>query len=61
MVEVAGIEPASEGLQQIETTCLSDSFWFRKRNVRTGKGAASASPLSFGRNPRARIPTYPAV
>jgi len=28
MVEVAGIEPASEGLQRIEPTCLSDSLGF---------------------------------
>jgi len=28
LVEVAGIEPASEGLQRTEPTCLSDSFSF---------------------------------
>jgi hypothetical protein len=28
MVEVAGIEPASESLQLAETTCVSDSFDF---------------------------------
>ena len=28
VVEVAGIEPASESLQRAEPTCLSDSFCF---------------------------------
>jgi len=28
LVEVAGIEPASESLQRVEPTCLSDSFSF---------------------------------
>jgi hypothetical protein len=28
VVEVAGIEPASEGLQQTEPTCVSDPFSF---------------------------------
>jgi len=28
MVEVAGIEPASEGLQRTEPTCVSDSLGF---------------------------------
>ena len=28
LVEVAGIEPASEGLQRVQPTCLSDSLVF---------------------------------
>jgi hypothetical protein len=43
-VEVAGIEPASEGLQLAEPTCVSNPFEFRENVVRTGR---SASPLSL--------------
>ncbi len=48
LVEVAGIEPASEGLQPIEPTCVSNPFDFRKRDVRIGSSAEFASSLSFG-------------
>jgi ATP-dependent Zn protease len=52
-VEVAGIEPASERLQQIEPTCLSNPFKFREHGVRIGRGALPAIPLSLGQNPGA--------
>ena len=44
LVEVAGIEPASEDLQQIETTCVSNPLEFRERNVRIGRSALSLVP-----------------
>ena len=44
LVEVAGIEPASEGLQLAEPTCVSNPFYFRERNVRIGR---SAHPLAL--------------
>jgi len=44
VVEVAGIEPASEGLQRIEPTCVSNPFRFRERNVRIGRSARPLAP-----------------
>ena len=44
LVEVAGIEPASEGLQRAEPTCVSNPFGFREYYVRIGR---SAHPLSL--------------
>ncbi len=44
MVEVAGIEPASEGLQLVEPTCLSNPFKFREHSVRIGRGARPLAP-----------------
>ena len=44
LVEVAGIEPASEGLPQIEPTCVSNPLAFRERNVRIGRSAHSLAP-----------------
>jgi len=61
MVEVAGIEPASERLQRIEPTCVSNPFEFRECNVRIGRSAHPLAPLVFVQDPRARIPAYPAV
>jgi len=60
MVEVAGIEPASEGLQRTEPTCVSDPFKFYEYNVRTGSSAHPLALLVSVADPRARIPTYPA-
>jgi len=37
VVEVAGIEPASESLQCAEPTCVSEFVWFRGRSDRIGK------------------------
>jgi len=37
VVEVAGIEPASESLQRAEPTCVSEFVWFRGRIDRIGK------------------------
>jgi hypothetical protein len=42
VVEVAGIEPASESLQLAEPTCVSDSFGFAaRRSNRQVRYAAS--------------------
>jgi len=54
MVEVAGIEPASERLQRVEPTCVSEFVRFRKRAVRTGKDGAPRALRDLGSNPRAR-------
>ena len=44
MVEVAGIEPASEGLQLVEPTCVSNPLEFRERNVQIGRSAHPLAP-----------------
>jgi hypothetical protein len=61
MVEVAGIEPASENLQRMETTGLSGFVEFRESVVRTGKCAVPLAPKGFGSDPGARVLTYPAI
>jgi hypothetical protein len=43
-MEVAGIEPASEGLQLVEPTCVSNPFRFRERYVRIGRSAHPLAP-----------------
>jgi hypothetical protein len=37
VVEVAGIEPASESLQLTETTCLSDSLSFAEASFKSAR------------------------
>ena len=49
MVEVAGIEPASEGLQRVKTTCVSDPLNFANATYEPA-GAHARYSLSFGRN-----------
>jgi len=44
LVEVAGVEPASEGLQLAEPTCLSNPLEFREHNVRIGRSAHPLAP-----------------
>jgi hypothetical protein len=56
MVEVAGIEPASEGLQRTEPTCVSDSLGFADASFERARTQRHASPLVFrprskGKNP----------
>ena len=53
MVEVAGIEPASESPQRVEPTCLSEFVLFRGRRDRTGKVDAPLALYDFGLDPRA--------
>jgi len=50
MVEVAGVEPASEGLQRAKTTCVSDPLNFANATYEPA-GARIRYPLNFGRNP----------
>ena len=49
MVEVAGIEPASEGLQRAKTTCVSDPLSFASVTYEPA-GAHARYPLNFGQN-----------
>ena len=49
MVEVAGIEPASEGLQLAKTTCVSGSLGFASATYEPARARAHY-PLSFGRS-----------
>ncbi len=52
MVEVAGIEPASEGLQLTEPTCVSGSLSFADASFEHGKCDTPLALLSFGCAPQ---------
>jgi len=60
LVEVAGIEPASEGLQRAKTTCVSDPLNFASATYEPAR-ARTRYPLGFSWNSGKWIPTYPAV
>jgi hypothetical protein len=61
LVEVAGIEPASEGLQRAEPTCVSNPLYFRERYVRIGRSARPLALRVSAKDPKAGTPAYPAV
>jgi len=53
MVEVAGIEPASESLQRTETTCLADPLSFASAPFEPA-GTSRRYPLSVSAAPTGR-------
>jgi hypothetical protein len=61
VVEVAGIEPASESLQRTEPTCLSDSFDLAKIPCEPARAASPPAFYDLGTDPKAEACTQPAV